>query len=360
MRLIAVWVCLCASLALAEDAKKTIGHPMLGVTFELLARTDLPRKNLGDRPVGGISGLAYDPTHKQWIAISDDPRTHEALIDLNVELAQAIDGRFTLEVTPTRRWGIETGSRDGEAIAVAPDNGEIFVAYESDTSAYRYDEQREQAIELFVPDAVKQGARTNKSFESCTFRVTDMGDELWVATEEAIEPDGPIATTEHGSRCRVLTYDPITYALSVQAIYETEPVPRNIGGFAINSLSELCAMPNQRVLALERAFTAPAMHDIRLFVVTGGLTADKREPPTLEKLPIGSLRDLGVLFPGNIEAIECGPALADLGIEGGGFLFLLASDDNFGRYGETGTTFIALRARFFDVRKPMLPPDEGE
>jgi len=44
----------------------------------------------------------------------------------------------------------------------------------------------------------------------------------------------------------------------------------------------------------------------------------------------------------------------------GGFLFLLASDDNFGRYGETGTTFIALRARFFDVRTPMLPPDEDE
>ncbi len=345
-------VCACSR----AEPGKVIGHPSLGVTFELLAMAQVPgTTEVGGMRFGGISGLAYDPARGVWVAISDDSKTHEALIDLDVSLEEDDRGALRLSVEPVRRWGIETGSRDGEGIAIAPDDGELFVVYESNTSAYRFDADANKMIALDVPEEVRTGTRKNKSFESCTFRATDMGDELWIATEEAVEADGEIATTEHGSRCRVLVYDPITYELQVQAIYETEPVPKNIGGFAINSLSEFCAMPDQRVVALERSFVMPMLHGIRLFLVTGGLDAGDEEPATLTKLPIGSLKDLGVLLPGNFEAIECGPAMEELSIEGGGFFVLLASDDNFGRYGEVGTQFIALRARHYQVVTPQIP-----
>lgn len=86
---------------------------------------------------------------------------------------------------------------------------------------------------------------------------------LWVANEDALPEDGPVATTERGSRVRLYAMDASTTASPPESadppwwFYELDPAtgtsfPHLPAPF--NGLAELCALPDGRLLALERSY----------------------------------------------------------------------------------------------------------
>jgi hypothetical protein len=109
-----------------------------------------------------------------------------------------------------------------------------------------------------LPDPL-QSPRRNKGVEAMC--LSPDNDLLWVANEDALSEDGPVATTEHGSRVRLYALDASDRRWPHEAprwwFYELDPAvgspfPHLPDPF--NGLAELCALPDGRLLALERTY----------------------------------------------------------------------------------------------------------
>jgi hypothetical protein len=212
---------------------------------------------------------------------------------------------------------------------------------------------------LPIPADITDHYRPNRAFESMTRRERrDGGAELWAAMEAALTIDGEEATPEAGSLCRVLVYDIDTVGrwsrwpdpkLERQLFYETDPKPTGLPGLpTVNSLAEMAALPDGRLLFLERSLAAPAGYNARIYVVDPERVTEHegRAFPTLDKVLVADLKKgPGPVSLGNLEAMVVGPPIADLtGIpEERGRLLLLIADDNFGRDGQVGSQALAYR-----------------
>ena len=109
-----------------------------------------------------------------------------------------------------------------------------------------------------LPDPLKS-PRRNKGVEAMCLSPDE--NTLWVANEDSLPEDGPVSSTANGSRVRL-------YALDVSDrqwppadprwwFYELDPaaggkMPHLPDPF--NGLAELCALPDGRLLALERTY----------------------------------------------------------------------------------------------------------
>lgn len=94
--------------------------------------------------------------------------------------------------------------------------------------------------------------RGNFGFESLTRRAGT--GELWTANEEALTVDGPLSTPSAGTLVRLTRYD----ALGVprqQIAYRTEPMHGSAVSGARSGVSDLVALPDGRLLVLERSFS---------------------------------------------------------------------------------------------------------
>ena len=109
-----------------------------------------------------------------------------------------------------------------------------------------------------LPDPM-QSPRRNKGVEAMC--LSPDNDLLWVANEDSLPEDGPVATTEHGSRVRLYALDASDRRWPHEAprwwFYPLDPAvgspfPHLPDPF--NGLAELCALPDGRLLALERAY----------------------------------------------------------------------------------------------------------
>lgn len=175
------------------------------------------------------------------------------------------------------------------------------------------------------------GVRPNLAFESLT--PTAGGNDWVTATENALYQDGPPATLEHGSDCRVLVLDGTTGRARHQYVYRTEPIPvapSPSGGAANNGLSGLLAYAPRRYIALERAYSAGHGNVIRLYLTT---TRGARDVDGQDRIDPGHLRvmrkrlllDVGRLgiTPDNIEGLTFGPRI------NGRRTLVLVADNNF-------------------------------
>lgn len=321
------------------------------VSLELLAAAQIPADQEG--ALRGISGLAYRPRTGTWIAVSDDKKRGA---DIFLEL------RFELEITPiaenvavhrlgyeiVRSWGAARprGATDAEAIAFDPTGMTMFIGFEKPPAIQAITEDI-GARDFPVPREVVETAVPNRAFEAIAYRRqrgASGGDQVWAATEAALRADGPEATHEAGTDCRVLVFDAKSLELTDQFTYRTEPAPKGmVPSRTFNSLAEMEALPDGRILMLERGASVPRGYQVTFFTIDGTTTPGPPDRfPILDKRRIASSADLGLPLIGNLEAMALGPEIDD---DLGGRLLIVMADDNFGADGQKGTQVLALRVR---------------
>lgn len=324
----AAGLCMCA-VASAQEAPQV----------RLVCTGEVPAKADGvDGLVGGLSGLAYDARSGTWIAVSDvkkGPCFVELRITLGPALTMEVPARPTLHVEVVRVFGLaalERGSpTDAEAIAISPDGSEWFVGFEQPPSVLKLNPKTGDATPFPIPRDFVERIRPNRAFESVALRPMAQGPKVWVATESALTPD-PVATRSSGQRCRVVMFDSELLAVRREAVYLTASLGREESSSrAFVALAELAAMPDGRMLALEKRWSSDDGDDAQIFCLSGQETA----PPavqggerTLIKIPVADLRELGAAPMGTIEAMAVGPQMAKGSDES---MLVLIEDNNFKR-----------------------------
>ena len=311
------------------------GHPAAAITrIELLGETAVPSRVPGlegaealtSPPVGGLSGLAYDPERDLYLAVSDSTLGPARFYTLAVDLS---DGRLddgdvrVIAVAPILdpegRLYAEAPA-DPEGIALAPDSvltgsrgagGALFVSAEGhraggvDPFVRLYSPHGALLAELPVPEYYLPstqggvGVRPNRGFESLS--ISPDGRYLFAGVESALVQDGPAPDLGWGSRARLLRWDLAADAAGAggeggrsvagppaEWVYAVEPVAlptADRGADRVAGLVELLALGPESLLALERSWTQGVGMVIRLY----GVSLDGATPVTgrRELPPVG-------------------------------------------------------------------------
>jgi hypothetical protein len=325
------------------------GDCAAGISLSYLGEFVIPTGHMENGiEFGGISGLDFDPATGDYIAISDDrsqkgpARFYELDVDVDGSGLKGVSvvKQVTLQdkngepfaartVDPESirlgRDGVYWGSEgDGKAL-IAP-----FVRVASPDGAF----VREFKLpEGFAPTADKStGIRDNLAFEDLA--VAPSGD-VFVGVEAALYQDGPAASLTNGSLSRIIRYDGATGEAKAQYVYPISPVPQTAtkpNGGNDTGMSEIVALDDHRLLAVERSYARSFGNNIKIFMMdVDGATdvsaiaslakTDQRIVP-VRKSQVLDLRAAG-LVPDNIESMAIGKA------KDGGDVLILASDNNF-------------------------------
>lgn len=375
-----VWVVSLCAPAWAEDAD---ARSCTSLQIRALATAQIAENVEGVGRVGGLSGL-LPLGDGEVLAVSDNGaradvfRLRFSLTRVDAE--GAADGGADGDEAPYR-LGVEVvdsvalrgEATDAECVLgvdAMPGKESVrglLVGFESPAMVEMFFEEHAGGgwaeawgSSMVLPRGFAEGTRFNRSFESMAFvgggaversgwsdgswRL-GKGEALWIATEAALEGEGPEATVEHGSLCRVLR---ISGKSKTQVYYETDAAPRGAGGVGprFNSLAEMCGLGDGCVLCLERSFGLPWGWGARLYVVDGEV--EEREGvalPVLRKRLVGDLREAGLGVMGNLEGMAVVGTMAAVTGDATeeGRLLLMVADDNFGRDGQRGSQVVAVR-----------------
>ena len=210
------------------------------------------------------------------------------------------------------------------------------------------------AVAISLPEPLR-AHRPNKGVEAMCLSPDDQA--LWLSNEDALPEDGPVATTEHGALVRLWRMDAIAGTSEAGLrrrraqggagpvepawwFYELDPAagekfPHLPDPF--NGLAELCALPDGRLLALERAYglrtrgpddPRASLIAISIYLVdplsSAARTAAAERPPVLAK----TLLWRGLTGRANYEGMTLGPELSD-----GSRALILVSDGDVTRKG---------------------------
>jgi hypothetical protein len=308
---------------------------------------------------GGISGMDWDPISGTWYLLSDDrseraaARFYKAKIDLGLAGIQSVKVTGVVDLLQPEGEHFVSARRNGrppdpEALRLDPQTGELVWSSETD---------RRLSIDSFVRQArldgsfvkewplppmlrssftAESGARNNLSLEGLAF--TADGAALWLGMEAPIYEDGPVANLQSGAMVR-FTKIRRDGQLWAQYAYPIERIPvAPTGGKlrADNGVSEILALPNDKLLVVERAGhevdELVFKFSVRLYEASTAGASDVSQWPSLAKgefRPMNKrllvdLNALGIGEVDNIEAAAWGPCLARHKAS-----LLLASDDNF-------------------------------
>jgi hypothetical protein len=310
----------------------------------VVAELELPVDLFADDvPFGGISGLAFDPACGLLYAVSDDrghiaaPRVYVLRIDPKAETAGPLEV-VTLRDRTAKVF--DPGVIDAESLALAGD-GVLWVGTEGVSHqgipprilGFRLDGELLEEIEIpqdYHPSRGR-GVRSNHGFEGLS--ITPDGSRIIAAVESTLLQDGPEATLDRGAVVRIAVFDLDSRQLVVERAYALEPVPDVPDpptAYRSTGVAEILALDRDRILVVERSFSAGVGNRVRLFVadlstgddVTG---AESLAPGvrTVDKALVADLADIGI-DPDNLEGMALGPRLPD-----GRSTLILASDNNF-------------------------------
>lgn len=362
----------CAGTAFPDGSSRGPWETPVG-QMELLGELALPPGLEADGvPVGGLSGLAYEPAVDLYYAISDDRAEHgpARFYSLAVELdggrmrtrrARVLDVR-TLQDGPEQPFAPGTVDPEGIALGQA---STLYVASEGNASAGIPPFVRRFAFDGTALDALPvpehfhpgdgRGVRQNEAFESLT--ITPDGSKLFTATEGALRQDGPSPDFERGGLARIVRYDLLSGQPEAEFLYPLDRIgvrPQGPQAFSLNGLVELVALDEDRLLALERAYADGVGYLINLWLVDTAEATDVSGVPSISALgpaESGRLRTvkkslvlnmgrLGLSRLDNLEGMALGPGLAD-----GRRTLVLVSDDNFQPEGRQSAQILVLAWR---------------
>ncbi|MBY3530165.1 esterase-like activity of phytase family protein [Rhizobium laguerreae] len=331
------------------ETRCPFGDCAAGISLSYLGEFIMPADYMENgTPLGGLSGLDFVAATGRYIAISDDrsEKGPARFFDLDIDVSGAgltgvtVGNRIVLEdkdghpfaprnVDPESirigRDGIYWGN-EGDAKTLAPP----FVRVTSPDGTFV------RALKLpdgFAPTSDKSaGIRDNLAFEALA--VTPSGD-VFAGLEAALYQDGPNPSLTTGSLSRIIHYDGTTGEPKAEYVYPVSQIPQvatKAGGGNDNGLSEMIALDDHRLIAVERSFAQGFGNNVTLFMMdladatdVSGIASlaksDERIVP-IRKSQILDLRAIG-LTPDNIESMAIGKA------KDGTDVLILAADNNF-------------------------------
>ncbi len=371
----------CTACTIPPAVARDRSFPEMSLNF--LGEYQLPKITFEGTPVGGLSGITYDPkgisaaTFKayRFYAISDDKsengeaRFYSLRLDLkstdpaNIRLKKvAVEGVTSLKKTDGETFPWDSINPQG--IALSPRNS-VFVASEGITHAGippfvgEFDLKTGKLRgnlpipQRYIPDASdekqQQGVLDNLGFESLsidpeTFSPGGLDPfRLFVATEAPLMQD---LDPEQASKLRVLHYILVdkTPQLISENLYTLDQVPMTV----LNGLTELVTIGGGQFLSLERSFGLSG-YSARIYQVAVGAATDTSRiksfkgqmamvEPVRKKLLV-DLSELGIPLY-NLEGMTLGPRLPD-----GSQSLLLVSDDNFDEAQKTQFILLSLKRK---------------
>ncbi len=330
---------------------------------------------IDDTLVGGLSGIDRDPVARRWVAVTDDRSTDAPARFYTVDLAFTggrlsdfgISGAVTLlreNAEPFPTYGSPGRVPDIESIRVEPATGEIWYVTEGDglkglapmLAVAAPDGRFVRSIPLpgmfTVTKNKSTGPRHNQAFESLAFAPNG---SVWLCLEGPMYEDGDPPAMERSAPVRLSNIDR-DGSLLRQVAYELEPMRRSGSRFELAGVSEIIAIDDERLLAVEREATigrlrlprfAVRIYEIDLRGATDvqavGSLRGAAYVPVRKRLVLDmTWRNSGLVT--NVEGVAFGPPL-----ENGHRTLVLITDNN--QIALLPTQVIA-----FEILDPTLSP----
>ncbi|MEX0654088.1 MAG: esterase-like activity of phytase family protein [Phycisphaeraceae bacterium] len=244
-------LCLLASLG-----GPAVAEPVTVVDVEQFQVTD---ESSTATELSGITWVEGD----RYFAVSDK---HRRLYPLRITLDAERGAIRDVHIEPPRELlnhaGRPLGRTDLEGVAYDRRTASVLTVDELGPTLREYEPATGRLLnEVAAPHHAELRTftriRPNLGWESLT--LTPDGQHLWTANEESLRNDGPRATPERGTLIRLqrLTRD---FKPAGQWAYRTDPLPgritfpRAFARRASAGVSELLALDDGRLLALERHF----------------------------------------------------------------------------------------------------------
>lgn len=327
------------------------------------------KRTFQDTTVGGLSGLTYDAKRGVYYAICDDrgenqaPRFYTLQIDFDgsgIKDVRVVGVTFLDRDAQTP--GIQPYERNDtdleEIILLADDT--LLVSSERDKDGKpwvrKFGLDGSLLGELPIPNRfitvtepgpdgrprVTRGVRTNVGFEGLA--ITPSQQTLFVANEEALAQDGPLASTSAGTNIRIFRMElygaegrnTAEYVYPVEKVFAT-PVPAD--QFGDNGVSAMMwvgdLLPEYDLLVMERSFATGVGNDVNIYGVNLEDATDVRDVDALpnpyngrfaRKTLLVNMASVGVAAD-NLEGLAVGPRLPN-----GKPSLIVMSDDNFSAF----------------------------
>ena len=371
----------CTACTIPPAVARDRSFPEMSLNF--LGEYQLPKITFEGTPVGGLSGITYDPKGiseaaskaYRFYALSDDKSENgEArFYSLRLDLASSDSANIRIKkvtveaVTSLKKTDDETFPWDSinpQGIALSPRNS-VFVASEGITHTGvppfvgEFDLKTGKLRgnlpipKRYIPDASdeeqQQGVQENLGFESLsidpeTFSPGGLDPfRLFVASEGPLMQD---LDPEQASKLRLLHYIIVdkTPQLVSEQLYTLDQVPMTV----LNGLTELVTVGGGQFLSLERSFGLSG-YSARIYQVAAGAATDTSRinsfkgpmamvEPVRKKLLL-DLNELGIPLY-NLEGMTLGPRLPD-----GSQSLVLVSDDNFDEAQKTQFILLSLKRK---------------
>jgi hypothetical protein len=285
-----------------------------------------------------LSGLTW-VAGERYAAVSDQEKAIIPLlisIDPNTGEIRRIERQASLRTT---------GSQGNfEAIAWHAPSRSYVVSGEERATLLRCAADGTFLGETPMP-SVFERARRNLGLESLTYNATTQ--RFWTGNEEALVGDGPVAARGVGTTVRLQELSADLRPLRQFAWTTEAPAFRvsNVG----NGVSDLCALPDGRLLVLERGFGLGGLW-CRLFIADFAKATNIASQASLADASFVSCRKTLVFTRStgftNYEAMTFGPPLAN-----GDRMLLLMADSN----GGARHAVLPLRFSGFTPQAPAPP-----
>lgn len=315
---------------------------------------------LDSTEAGGFSGIDYEPSTDQYYIICDDIAERGASRFYTAKLDYDISQFKSLALTswtklykpdgtdfPHRKVADQTLA-DPEALRFDAETKSIFWTSEGDRMVLAQPFVRQASIdgkhlneiplpEIFQMKTEEKGTRHNASFEGLSLSADKS--KLWVVMEAPLYEDGVKASYEETkSPTRISLFDKKTGSLLKQYAYMLGKVakkPATDSTFYVNGVVEVLAIDDNRLLILERSYTAgytDGGNSVVLYEIDVSQATDISTIPALanaEYTPVKKklLLDFGSLklkLLDNIEGITWGKPLSN-----GNRSLVVVSDNNF-------------------------------
>jgi len=270
--------------------------------------------------IAGLSAITYlDPTRAgQPEPAPDAPHRFIAAMDNSNKLIE-LEIRFDLSGSITQctlvRGITITATHDWEGAAYTdPARHSIILSDEDRPGLSEFRLSDGTLIRDIAPPAIYSQRRPNFGLEALSSR--ERTDQYWIANEEALAIDGPLSTPTAGTdvRLSLLWISPTgTPNLLRQVVYRTEPMHGAVINGARSGLSDVVALPDGRLLTLERSFAlASPLFLSRVYSVDTSQITDVRNQTN--GLVPGTFTRCGktLLYSGgnnNLEGLCLGPRL---------------------------------------------------
>ena len=304
-----------------------------GLSLTQRSVTNLSTSNTTDQnaqsvSITGLSGLTYAGGNTFWAVMDNSDK----LVRMNVNFTT--NGSIA---SATVAGGLTVAqSKDHEGIAITPGGASVFVSEESTPAVHEYRLSDGALLQTLPLPAVYGNRRTNLGLEA----LSRSGSSLWTANEEALSVDGNLSDTSSGTTLRLQRFSVSgsTATAGAQYAYTTAPIhkaatdvpPRDVSDLSRSGLADFVALPDGRLLTLERSFAradfivadAGSDYQTRIYLVdpTGatdisgfsGLTGQSFTAVQKSASPLWS-NTTGAFSGGigNLEGLTLGPQLAN-------------------------------------------------